>query len=81
MEMDKQNKKIKIKFNPAFYSKPTLLEALNDFKNLCEGSLKHNSSDFIIEMTCKDMSEKDFFRVGNEFCNYTLGLMKNKMEV
>ena len=69
-------------FNKSFYSQNTILEAINDFNNLCTGNLKPGENDFIVELRCKlRINNHELSIIGHEFCNYTLGLMKNKAEV
>lgn len=62
-----------IKLNPKFYSKEAVWEALKDFENVCEGKILNDGMD--VELIPKE----DIKNLKEEFCNYVLGLSKNKM--
>lgn len=82
LQINKEKKIIQIRFNSSFYSAQTLLNSMKDFNSLCSTSLKPQDSDFIVELRfSSDMKDEDMITIGHEFCNYTLGSMKNKMEV
>lgn len=66
---------MKIKLNNKFYNKEVIEEALNDFKEVCHGKIL--SEDIEVELKPKE----DVEQLKEEFCNYVLGLMKNKMLV
>ncbi len=66
---------MRIKLNNKFYSKEIIEEALKDFKEVCDGKILNDSLE--IELKPKENVDK----LNNEFCNYVLGLMKNKMLV
>jgi len=66
-------KKMIIKLNPKFYSKEAVWEALKDFENVCEGKILNDGMD--VELIPKE----DIKNLKEEFCNYVLGLSKNKM--
>ena len=61
-----------IKLNNKFYSKDAVEEALKDFNDVCNGNILND--DIEVELNEKE----DIENVGEEFCNYVLGLMKNK---
>ena len=63
---------MKIRLNRGFYNKDTIKEALNDFKNVCKGRILNNSIEIELE------SKEEVPHLEEEFCNYVLGLMKNK---
>ncbi len=63
---------MKIKLNNEFYNKGIVKEALKDFKGVCEGKILNNN----IEVELKPKEEIKYLK--EEFCNYVLGLMKNK---
>ena len=65
--------KMKIKLNKKFYNKKAVKEALDKFKGVCAGEIINN--DMMIEL------EEDDKDLEKEFCNYVLGLMKNKHQV
>ena len=62
-----------IKLNPKFYSKEAVWEALKDFENVCEGKILNDGMD--VELIPKE----DIKNLKEEFCNYVLGLSRNKM--
>ena len=64
--------KMRIKLNSNFYDRGSIEEALRDFKDVCSGSILDNS--FEIELEPREEADK----LKEEFCNYILGLMKNK---
>jgi hypothetical protein len=66
---------MKIKLNNKFYNKAVVEEALNDFKDVCEGNILSDKIEVELEPKIKNEMLK------NEFCNYVLGLMKNKIQV
>jgi len=66
-------KKMIIKLNPKFYSKEAVWEALKDFENVCEGKILNDGMD--VELIPKE----DIKNLKEEFCNYVLGLSRNKM--
>ena len=72
METQKR-KKIRVKLNAEFYDKSVIDEALRDFKEICDGEIINK--EFEIELEQK--AELDT-PLKEEFCNYVLGLMKNK---
>ena len=64
-----------IKLNNKFYNKKEVQEALNDFKAVCGGRILNK----IMEV---ELNPKDNIKgLQEEFCNYVLGLMKNKILV
>lgn len=65
-------RKMKIKLNKEFYDEDVIKEALKDFEEVCEGKIINN--DIEVELGPKE----DTSNLKEEFCNYVLGLMKNK---
>jgi len=65
-------KKMKIRLSNKFYDKDIVKEALNDFKEVCSGKVINDEID--VELDWKESEEE----IDKEFCNYVLGLMKNK---
>lgn len=63
---------VRFRLNESFYDKTIIKEALDDFRNICK-SKTHSYIE--IELTSKDKVDYD---LEDEFCNYVLGLMKNK---
>jgi hypothetical protein len=66
---------MKIKLNKDFYDETVIEEALKDFKGVCNG--KKLNDNIEIELEVKENNEN----LKQEFCNYVLGLMKNKIMV
>jgi len=66
---------MKIKLNKEFYNQDIVKVALNDFKKVCDGKILND--DLEIEFEPKEKIEN----LQEEFCNYVLGLMKNKIMV
>lgn len=63
---------MKLRLNNKFYSREAIEEALKDFKEVCQGKIIND----LIEVELE--SKKEFRNLKEEFCNYVLGLMKNK---
>jgi len=64
--------------NKEFYTLKEMREALNDFKFVCEGKIEETPGKmFKIVLKSKDSSKLNMLE--HEFCNYSLGLMKNNM--
>jgi hypothetical protein len=63
---------MKIKLNNRFYDRTAVEEALRDFKKVCEGRILNDK----IEIELEPKEKLDCLE--EEFCNYVLGLMKNK---
>ena len=63
---------MKIKLNRHFYKKEIIEEALLDFQEACEGKIINE--DMEVELRPKEIIPD----LEGKFCNYVLGLMKNK---
>lgn len=70
----KATKKIKITLTSKIYDRESIEQALKDYAEVCEGRLVDDS--FTVELLPKRGYEKE--PVKEEFCNYVLGLMKNR---
>ena len=66
---------MKIKFNHQFYKKEAIEEAINDFRTLCDGRILN------MEITVEIIPKENIKNLEEEFSNYVLGLMKNKILV
>ena len=66
---------MRVKLNSKFYNLGAVKEALRDFREVCQGKILDNSIE--LELIPKE----DIKNLKDEFCNYVLGLMKNKMLV
>lgn len=66
---------MQIELNNKFYNKEAIKEALKDFREVCNGKILNNVIE--IELEPKEKVEN----LQEEFCNYVLGLMKNKIMV
>lgn len=63
---------MRIKLNKEFYDEESIGEALRDFDGVCEGRIIDDSIE--VELEPKEEVEQ----LKEEFCNYVLGLMKNR---
>jgi hypothetical protein len=63
-----------IKFNSKFYDLDSIKESINDFKEICSGEAVNKNMEIIVTLNPR----QDTPNLKNEFCNYVLGLMKNK---
>ena len=70
-------KKKVIRLNKDFYQKDAIIEAISDFSEVCSGKIitQDKNQDIIVEL--QPLSD-DIQNLEEEFCNYVLGLMKNK---
>ena len=73
-----EENKIKIKLNKQFYDLNAVKESLKDFNKVCNGTIANKKG---IEIVLKPKDKKLTNILGYEFCNYVLGLMKNKIIV
>ena len=64
-----------IKLDKKFYDLNAIKEALEDFKEVCEGKILNDTIE--VQLNPKG----DINNLDGEFCNYVLGLMKNNMLV
>ena len=64
--------KIRFTLNSQFYDKETVKEAIIDFKEVCDGKILNDEMEIELE------PKEEIAELKGEFCNYVLGLMKNK---
>ena len=60
--------------NKQFYSIDAIKEAITDFEEICIGRIIDDT--ITVELEPK---QETYTQLKGEFCNYVLGLMKNKM--
>ncbi|MBW2977579.1 HxsD-like protein [Candidatus Woesearchaeota archaeon] len=72
----KQKTKDKLVLKKNFYDLNAVKEALNDFKKVCEGKIINKKDNIEIFLKAKNKNFEN--NLSNEFCNYVLGLMKNR---
>ncbi len=65
--------KMKVMLNNKLYSREAIEVALKDFEEICSGKILNG--EIVVELESKEEIEN----IGEEFCNYVLGLMKNNM--
>ena len=75
MKIDYKLKKVDVILNKEFYSIDAIKKAINDFKDACDASLS-NKKDILVSLRVK--TNDDIDKIGYEFCNYVLALMKNE---
>lgn len=66
------NQKKMLKLNKKLYNKEAVKEAINEFSRICEGRIVNDKIEVILK------PKKKTEHLEEEFCNYVLGLMKNK---
>jgi len=70
------------RLNKKFYDIETAKEAAGDFSKICRCRIfDYQNDDIVIELTPKGKLERKkdgSLPLKEEFCNYVLGLMKNK---
>lgn len=79
MIVNNRQNEARISLNKKFYDAEAIANSLNDFKKVCRGRIisKKSRIDIILQPYNKMLMD----RIGYEFCNYVLGLMKNKFMV
>lgn len=70
---------VRIRLERQFYDEDTVKESLKDFAHLCKGDIKTTKQ--FIDITIKAKENGNVKVIAYELCNYTLGLMKNKVRV
>ncbi len=70
---------VELRFSPNFYLKSCIIDAAKDFGDACNCKVKDWGKDIVVTM--HGMEGLDAERMGHEFSNYVLGLMKNRGEV
>lgn len=71
VEINKKKNEVIIRFNKKFYTLPPIDQAIKDFNEVCDA--RKEGSDLILKPKQKETLD----RLGYEFYNYVLGLMKN----
>jgi len=80
VKVDKQKNEICIFLNKDFYNMKVVKDALEDFKEVCNGKIKDDEKNKI-KVILKPYKTLEINILGYEFCNYSLGLMKNYLIV
>jgi len=76
IQSDRVKREVCFLLNKEFYNLEEIEEALKDFKGVCEGKIEEGQGKRIkILLKSKDLSILETLEY--EFCNYSLGLMKN----
>jgi hypothetical protein len=65
---------MKISFNSAIYTKKSILETIEAYKNLADFNIEYNDDIFVLNIDNPDDEIKDI--IADEFANYALGLLK-----
>jgi len=65
-----------VSLNRKFYDLNAVKESLRDFKQVCSGKIETAKKE--IKVALMPREGKPDNTLGYEFCNYVLGLMKNK---
>jgi hypothetical protein len=65
---------MKISFNSAIYTKKSILETIEAYKNLADFEIEYNDDIFVLNIDNPDDEIKDI--IADEFANYALGLLK-----
>jgi hypothetical protein len=63
---------LKVRLNNKFYDAEVVEEAIRDFRGVCRGRIVNDKIEVELEQ------EEEISTLADEFCNYVLGLMKNK---
>ena len=66
---------LKIKLNKDFYDPDAIQEALDKFADICSGTILNKDIEVVL------YNEHGVPMIKEEFCNYVIGLMKNKLTV
>jgi len=81
VKIDREKYKFVIKFNSNIYSKKCIELALKDFKNFGCGRLEILGEEILVDFDVNKSHAGFLNDTAYEFCNYVLGLMKNKFYV
>ena len=73
--MSAAKNRIRIRLSKNFYNKEAIMSALDDFKEICKGKIINDDIDVELE------PKEPIKCLKEEFSNYALGMMKNKMLV
>jgi hypothetical protein len=65
---------MKISFNSAIYTKKSILETIEAYKNLADFKIEYDDDIFVLNIDNIDDEIKDI--IADEFANYALGLLK-----
>jgi hypothetical protein len=65
---------MKISFNSAIYTKKSILETIEAYKDLADFKIEYNDDTFVLNIDNPDDEIKDI--IADEFANYALGLLK-----
>lgn len=76
MRIEKAKGEVVISLNKKFYDLKAIKESLGDFKQVCSGKVEMAKKE--IKIVLLSRGGKPDNTLGYEFCNYVLGLMKNK---
>lgn len=76
MRVEKTKGRVVIILNKKFYDLNAIEESLHDFKQVCSGKIESAKKEIKIALMPKERKLNN--ALGYEFCNYILGLMKNK---
>ncbi len=79
VQIDQDKNIVKIKLNLDFYSVEDLLAATNDFLDLGQINMAvdDRNNNIIITISPKEAEDR-LDIIGYEFCNYVLGMIKNR---
>ncbi len=76
IQINKEKNEICILLNKDFYNIEEIKSTLKDFKEVCKGEVKEKKENQI-KIILKPNENSVINSLGHEFCNYSLGLMKN----
>lgn len=65
---------MKIRLSNKFYKRNAIEEAINAFRDYCDCKISDNS--FEVEIKSGNANEQE---IADEFCNFVLGITKDKM--
>jgi len=71
VKINKAKNSVLVSFNENFYNKVHIDQAKKDYGEVCEIQSREDS------VILKPKNKKDIDKIGYEFYNYVLGLMKN----
>lgn len=71
VEINKEKNEVIVRFNKNFYTLPYVDQAIKDFSGICDAKKEENY------LILKPKQIEDLDKLGYEFYNYVLGLMKN----
>lgn len=77
MSVKVEDNTVIVSLNKLFYTEDAINQTIEDFSEICKIELQDSDSKFNLTIVPEDISGIDV--LGQEICNYVLGLMQNNL--